>query len=95
MVRVQRMSATWELSAGISHNLNNILTGVLGPAEMVGMLTDDPGVLREVELIMTSALRARDLVARLHQAVRGEADQVGPVDLNKSIEEADAFIGAL
>jgi ActR/RegA family two-component response regulator len=88
VVRLERLGALGEMSAGVSHNLNNILTGVLGPAEMVGMLTDDPGVLREVELIMTSALRARDLVARLHQAVRGEADQLGSVDLNRSIEEA-------
>ena len=88
VVRLERLGALGEMSAGVSHNLNNILTGVLGPAEMVEMLTEDPIVLREVGLIRTSALRARDLVARLHQAVRGESDQLGPVKLNKAIEEA-------
>ena len=88
VVRLERLGALGEMSAGVSHNLNNILTGVLGPAEMVEMLTEDPIVLREVGLIRTSALRARDLVARLHQAVRGESDQLGPVKLNKTIEEA-------
>ncbi len=88
VVRLERLGALGELSAGVSHNLNNILTGVLGPAEMIAMMSEDPVVLREVGLIQTSALRARDLVARLHQAVRGEADHLGPINLNKTIEEA-------
>lgn len=35
VVRSQRLRAVGELSLGVSHNLNNILTGVLGPAGLI------------------------------------------------------------
>ena len=40
LVHVERQSASTELAAGIRHNLNNILTGVLLPAELVQRLSD-------------------------------------------------------
>ena len=76
LVRSQRLRAVGELAAGVSHNLNNILTGVLGPARMLQRMTDDPKQLREVEDIITSGIRARDLVHRLHLSVHGEEDGV-------------------
>ena len=62
VVRLERLGALGEMSAGVSHNLNNILTGVLGPAELIGLMTDQKDVLHEADLIRTSAMRARDLV---------------------------------
>ena len=89
MVRSQRLRAAGELSAGVSHNLNNVLTGVLGPAQMLQMITDDPDVLREAENIIASTLRARDLVHRLHLSTRGiEEDHLRAVPVNKVIQEA-------
>jgi two-component system, cell cycle sensor histidine kinase and response regulator CckA len=76
LVRSQRLRAVGELAAGVSHNLNNILTGILGPARMLQRMTDDPAQLREVEDIVTSGIRARDLVHRLHLSVHGEEDGV-------------------
>ena len=74
LVRSQRLRAVGELAAGVSHNLNNILTGVLGPAMMLKRMTDDPAQLREVEDIVTAGIRARDLVHRLHLSVHGEEE---------------------
>jgi CheY-like chemotaxis protein len=76
------------MSAGVSHNLNNILTGVLGPAELIGLMTDQKDVLHEADLIRTSAMRARDLVMRLHDSVRGEPKKVGSVNLDRVVEAA-------
>ena len=88
LVRTQRLRAAGELSAGVSHNLNNILTSVLGPAQLLTRKTDDPEILREAEDIITAARRARDLVHRLHLSVRGEEeDQLQAVAVADVIRE--------
>ena len=88
LLRTQRLRAVGELSAGISHNLNNVLTGVLGPAAMLKRMTNDADLLREVDEITTSGIRARDLVKRLGQAVRVGDEQVHPVAVNDVVTEA-------
>ena len=75
LVRLERLRAVGELSAGVSHNLNNILTGVLGPARLLQRKTDDPELLREVDDIVFFALRARDLVRELHLFVREDKEE--------------------
>ncbi len=69
-VKLQRLRAVSELSAGVSHNLNNMLVGIKGPAEFLKMKNNNPEVLEYADDILTAALRARDLVQRLHQSTR-------------------------
>jgi PAS domain S-box-containing protein len=89
LVRLERLRALGELSAGVSHNLNNILTSVLGPAQLLQRMTDDTAILREAGDIVSAATRARDLVHRLHLSTRGlEGDGLQPVETRKVIEEA-------
>jgi PAS domain S-box-containing protein len=89
LIRLERLRAVGELSAGVSHNLNNILTNVLGPAQLLKRKTDDPELLREVNDIVTSAKRARDLVHELHLSVSTvKEDVLQPVSVNKVIGEA-------
>jgi PAS domain S-box-containing protein len=76
LVRLERLRAVGELSAGVSHNLNNILTNILGPAQLLQRKTDAPELLREVDDIITSARRARDLVHELHLSVRTEEEEM-------------------
>jgi PAS domain S-box-containing protein len=88
-IHTQRLRAVSELAAGVSHNLNNMLTGVLGPAQLLKRYSDDPRVLQEAEEIIAGARRARDLVQRLNQAVRGadETERVA-VPANQVIRDA-------
>ena len=89
LVRLERLRALGEMSAGISHNLNNILTGIMGPAELLKLSSDDPEVLQDAEAIFAAAIRARDLVRRLHRSVRGEeTDSMEPVSLDEVVREA-------
>ena len=87
MVRLERLRALGEMSAGISHNLNNMLTGILGPAQMIQTATDDPEVLADVDTILTSAQRAGDLSKRLYRAARGESDHTEPVPVNEVVAQ--------
>lgn len=88
-VRLERLHALAEMSAGVSHNLNNILTGVLGPASMLRRMTRDPAMVTEIEEIISAGERARDLVQRLHMSSRGVVeDSLQPVDVNRAVRAA-------
>jgi PAS domain S-box-containing protein len=89
LIRLERLRALGQMAAGVSHNLNNMLTTILGPAKLLQQEIDDPELLRETEFILTSARRAKDLVRRLNEAVRGGPEGgLGPVSANKVVEEA-------
>lgn len=89
LIRLERLRALGQMAAGVSHNLNNLLTTILGPAKLLQQEIDDPELLRETEFILTSARRAKDLVRRLNEAVRGgQEGGLGPVSVNKVIGEA-------
>jgi signal transduction histidine kinase len=62
LVRAESFRAISRLSAGISHNLNNILTGILGPAEVIKTEPINEEVRTHIETIQRAATRAADLV---------------------------------
>jgi PAS domain S-box-containing protein len=90
LIHLERVHAIGELAAGVSHNLNNILTGVLGPAQILRRNLEEPRLLRETEDIINSARRARDLVQQLNQAVRQEQGEgaLERVNIASSVQEA-------
>lgn len=62
----QKMEAIGTLAGGIAHDLNNILSPVLGYADMI-MRSSDPSstVFQRSEKIQKAALRAADLVSQV------------------------------
>lgn len=89
LIRLERLRAVGELAAGMSHNLNNILSGILGPALLIERTSNDPQVLSRVRDIASSARRAADLVKRLNEAVRPGSDlDIQPVSVNKVVQDA-------
>ena len=89
LIRVERLRAIGELAAGVSHNLNNMLTTVLGPAHLLLRHSDEPRVRLEAEDIVASAQRARDLVYRLHLSAGGAMDErVQAVAVNEAVQVA-------
>ena len=89
LIRMERLHALGEMSAGVSHNLNNILTSVLGPAQILLRTTKDRDMRFGIEGIISAARRARDLVHHLHLSTRGVAgDPDQTVQANAVIREA-------
>ena len=92
LVKTQRLAAAGELSLGVSHNLNNILTGVLAPAHLLQeKLHQDEEAREYLRTIVTSAERATDLIHRLGQATRGHASDLQPVFVGEIVKEAIAL----
>lgn len=88
LLRLERMRAMAEMTAGISHNLNNILVGVTAHCQFLQKATEDNVVLKEAQAIMKSARRAENLVQRLGWAVLGRDEEITPVSLNGHVLEA-------
>ena len=85
---MERLRALEDMAAGISHSLNNLLTGILVPAQLVQRRTNNPQVLNDIETILNSGWRARDLVQRLHQATQFEdSGDKQPVSVNDALQD--------
>ncbi|MBT7913943.1 PAS domain S-box protein, partial [Candidatus Bathyarchaeota archaeon] len=72
LIRLERFRALGELVSGISHNLNNILTGALLPAQLVQMSVDGPEILESVNMVVSSIEQARSVIKRLNESIRGQ-----------------------
>lgn len=88
LIRSQRLRAIGELASGISHNLNNVLTAVLGPAMMLKRQQKDPKFQAQLELIVTASRRAADLVRRFRHSINQEtAAACGSISVNDVVAE--------
>jgi len=62
----QKMEAIGTLAGGIAHDFNNILAAIIGFTEMViDDVPNRPDVERNLQNVLKSAVRARDLVKQI------------------------------
>jgi signal transduction histidine kinase len=88
VVRLEKLRALGELATGISHNLNNLLVGIMGPAEALQQ-SKTPAEAREwAQLILETGQRATTLVKRLNNAVRSQHEAVEAVEAPETLREA-------
>lgn len=81
----QKMEAIGQLTGGLAHDFNNMLTGVLGALDLIQRRVDsgNAGDLdRYIDAAMTSANRAAALTHRLLAFARRQSLDPKPVDVN-------------
>lgn len=92
VIHMHRMSALGQVAGGVAHELNNPLTGVLGPAQLLKQQLPPEDPRREiVERIETAALRCRKIVKELLDFARPTTLELHEVDLTPLLEEALAL----
>jgi len=82
----QKLEAMGRLAGGVAHDLNNMLSPILGYAEL--LMDDIPhgDARREsIEEVHQAGLRARDLVFQLLAFGRKQALEVKPISLNEVV----------
>lgn len=91
----QKLEAVGRLAGGVAHDFNNILSAILGFAEL-GLEEAAPGTqLREgQERIKEAALRARDLVRQILTFGQRDRPEQRPVDLPAVVREVLALARA-
>ena len=90
----QRLESVGRLAGGMAHDLNNILTAVLGNAELLTSALP-AGAAEELAEITRSSLRARDLVQQLLAFARKQVLAPKVLDLNQSVRSADRLLRRL
>lgn len=83
IIQASRAAAVGDLAAGVAHEVNNPLTGVLGFAELLIEATnaDDPR-RADLETIRDEAIRAREIVRAMRDFANPPAPQLGLTDLS-------------
>ncbi|MFT7693945.1 MAG: signal transduction protein with GAF and PtsI domain, partial [Candidatus Latescibacterota bacterium] len=88
LIRAEREGAIGHLSAGVCHNLNNLLTGILIPAQLLSTI-DSPEVREHAEAITEAGQRASTLIKQLQKSVvRKSSDTLHTIALSPSIHVA-------
>ena len=93
LMQTQKMEAIGHLAGGVAHDLNNLLSPILGYTEL---LLDDqtiPAVLKErLEQINKAGLAARDLVRQLLALGRKQTLEYKPLDINMAVKGFEKLI---
>ena len=83
----QRLDAIGQLAGGVVHDFNNLLSVILGYAELLGGGLTDEGQRKDVRAIVEAGHRARELVGRLLAFSRRQRLSVALTDINAFILE--------
>jgi signal transduction histidine kinase/CheY-like chemotaxis protein len=87
--QAQKMEAVGQLTGGVAHDLNNILTVITGTIEILAeAVADRPELVAITKMIDEAAARGADLTLRLLAFARKQPLQPREVDVNRLVTEA-------
>lgn len=75
LIDSQRLGAVGEITSGVAHDLNNLLSVVIGRAQLLSGRMKDAGQRRQVEAMEKAATDASEIVHRLRQFGRPSSDE--------------------
>jgi len=84
--QAQKVESIGRLAGGVAHDLNNLLSPIIGYSDLLLMERDlDPERREYVDQIMLAGTRARDLVRQLLAFSRKQTLEYKPVDVNQAV----------
>ncbi len=91
-VQEKKLAALGQISSGVAHDFNNVLTGILGRARLMKKLTTDPEFLKNLQIIESAALDGAATVRRMQDFTRLRKDEeFESINLKNLIEEVIAL----
>lgn len=104
LVRSEKLHGLGEMAAGVAHDFNNVLSAILGRAQMMQVLLRDPEMQKNLRVIEKAALDGAGTVRRIQEFAKVKSDMAFvPVRLNPVVRDvvercaprADAHDGPL
>jgi signal transduction histidine kinase len=98
LLRAQKMECVGSLAAAVAHDLNNLLTVILGSTEMIrveGALTEDSNVSDYLSSLVGAATRSSKIVRELLRYSRNEAAAQTKSNPSKVIYDLSGMIKIL
>jgi signal transduction histidine kinase len=94
--RQDRLAAVGQLAAGVAHDFNTLLTGIIGFADMLQKREDMPEQARaRLVHILTQGQRGAHLVRQILDFSRASISQLQPLDLASFLRQATNFQGII
>ncbi|HET6796409.1 MAG TPA: ATP-binding protein [Gemmatimonadales bacterium] len=91
--RAQRMEAVGRLAGGVAHEVNNMMTIILGFSDLLSNAADvPPGRQRDVEEIRKAAVRTARVTQQLLAFSRQQILQPAPLQLNQIVMEMSSVL---
>jgi len=91
----QKMEAIGTLAGGIAHDFNNILAAIMGYTELsLDELSRGLSVEHNLDQILKSTMRARDLVRQILAFSRRDMEQQAPLQISSIVKEAAKLLRA-
>lgn len=89
MEQSRKLEVTGMMVSGISHDFNNILSGIFGYAQLAKISLDNPRkVSEQIDQILTAAQRAAELVQHVLSFTRGTGNQKNPLRVYLIVKES-------
>lgn len=91
LAQSQKMEAVGTLAGGLAHDFNNILTGILGSFDLLGLmmknekLAEREKIERYIAMGIESSKRSVDIIRDLLALSRKQAVRQAPVDINDAV----------
>ena len=93
--QAQKMEAIGQLTEGVAHDFNNILTVIQGQTNLLIMEQTDPQTIAQLNEILAAGNRATVLVRQLMDFGRHRRHLTAPLDLNEVINNLTQMLGRL
>ncbi|MCX2834421.1 hybrid sensor histidine kinase/response regulator [Microbulbifer thermotolerans] len=90
--QAHKMQAIGELAGGIAHDFNNMIHGIIGYAEAIQQLTDDPRLGEYSTHILTTAHHAAELTKQLLTFARKGSYQLTECNTHEIIRDVCAIL---
>lgn len=94
--QAQKMEAVGQLAGGVAHDLNNMLSTIMGYAHlMYDKMESDDSFREYMEHILEAVDRSANLVRSLLAFSRKQIIDIKPMDLNEVIKRFEGFLGRI